>query len=377
MKEKIVIYTFIDAFGYDIFKDYPDFLKDIAVEVKPLKSVLGFTNTCLPSILTGQYSQDHGQASLFLYSKNSPFKWLKPFSILPGIFNRFRVRNILSKVVKKIHGYTGYFQLYSIPFDKLAYFDFTEKKDYFVPHNVEFDTMFNYCVDKKIPYYCSNWRISEEENLKDITNEIEKGEIEFAWLSLQSLDGVMHTHGTKAKQTKEKIKWLDEKLRDIYKKAKNSYEDVTLCIFSDHGMYDVTNGVDLISEINSLGLEYGKDYIAMYDATMARFWFKNDLAKEKITSKLSEIKQGKILDDEELKRLKTYFEDKRFGELFFLVEPKTMINPSFFGNALIKGMHGYHPDVSGSDAMLLSNKPIDKNLNSITDLRANFERELG
>ena len=333
MAKKLVIHTFIDAFGYEIYRQYPDFLKGIATNSKPLKSVLGFTNTCLPSILSGQYPQEHEQASLFFYSDNSPFKWMKPLSILPGFFDRFRVRNILSKVVKRIHNYTGYFQLYSIPFDKLCYFDFTEKRDYFVP-GAPFNTIFDYCVENNIEYHCSNWRKSESENLKAIKQSIKEAKVNFAWLYLPSLDATMHAHGTDSQATKDKVAYLDKELRDVYEEALKYYDEVSFYVFSDHGMYDVTTGYDLISDIDALGLEYGEDYVAMYDSTMARFWFKNETAKEKITKALILVKEGVILGNDDLKRVKTYFEDGRFGELFFLMNPKVMINPSYFAKNL-------------------------------------------
>lgn len=375
MAKKLVLYTFIDAFGYEIYKEHSSFLKEIAPESTELKSVLGFTNTCLPSILSGQYPQEHKQASLFYYSENSPFKWMKALSFLPGFFDRFRVRNILSKVVKKLHNYTGYFQLYSIPFNKLCYFDFTEKKDYFVP-GAPFNTIFDYCVENNIDYHCSNWRLGEDENLKIMNEKIKEAKIKFAWLYLPSLDGVMHMHGTQSEKTKEKIQWLDAQISNTYKEALKHYDEVSLYVFSDHGMYDVSGGYDLIKDIDSLGLTYGKDYIAMYDSTMARFWFKNPQAKEKITDKLKEVEAGDILSKEELQKIKTYFEDGRFGELFFLMKPSVMINPSYFGKNLIAGMHGYHPDAAGSNAMLLSNQKIDSCVKSITDIRKTMEMEL-
>jgi hypothetical protein len=114
----------------------------------------------------------------------------------------------------------------------------------------------------------------------------------------------------------------------------------------------------------------------MYDSSMARFWFKNEKAKEQITSKLQTVKSGTILDEEELKRVKTYFEDGKFGDLFFVMNPGIMINPSYFGKDLIAGMHGYHPDAKGSNAILLSNQKIDDSITSITDIRKTMEKEL-
>jgi len=375
MVKKLALYTFIDAFGYDIFKQHPHFLDGIITDSKPLKSVLGFTNTCLPSILSGKYPQEHEQASLFFHSENSPFKWMKILSLLPDFFDRFRVRNILSKIVKRLHNYTGYFQLYSIPFDKLSYFDFTEKRDYFVPGG-SFNTIFDYCVENNIKYHCSNWRESEASNINAIKNEIREGKIRFGWLYLPSLDGVMHTYGTQSDTASQKIDWLDAQIRNIYQEALKHYDEVSLYVFSDHGMYDISGGFDLISKIEALDLHYGKDYIAMYDSTMARFWFKNDVARKKISELLQTVQEGDILDDCALKEIKCYFEDGRFGELFFLMKPSIVINPSYFGKNLIKGMHGYHPEASGSNAILLSNRDLVDSVTSITDIRSTFEMEM-
>jgi len=373
--KKLALYTFVDAFGYEIYKQHDYFLEEIKKDVKPLQSVLGFTNTCLPSILSGQYPQEHKQASLFYYSEKSPFKWMKILSFLPSFFDRFRVRNLLSKMVKKLHGYTGYFQLYSIPFDKLGYFDFTEKRDYFVP-GAPFNTIFDYCVDNNIKYHASDWRMPEEHNIKALHEKIEESEIEFAWLYLPSLDGALHAHGTESEKIGEKIKWLDKEITSVYNKAKEHYDEVSLYVFSDHGMEDVIGGHDLIADIDSLDVKYGVDYVAMYDSSMARFWFKNNQAKEKITQKLRTIQSGTILDDEALKNVKTYFEDGKFGDLFFVMNPGVMINPSFFGKDLIAGMHGYHPDTKGSNAILLSTQHIDNDIVSITDIRKTMENEL-
>ncbi len=374
-KKRLVLHIFIDAFGYEIYKEHPYFLEGIIKDKKPLRSVLGFTNTCLPSILSGQYPQEHKQAALFFYSENSPFKWMRLLSFLPSLFDRFRVRNILSKIIKRVYNYTGYFQLYSIPFDKLCYFDFTEKRDYFVP-GAPFETIFDACVKHNIPYHCSNWRESEAFNLKEMHEKIKEGNIRFGWLYLPSLDGTLHAYGTKDEKVTQKILWLEREIKSIYHHALKHYDEVSLYVFSDHGMEDVTQGYNLISDIDSLSLTYGIDYIAMYDSSMARFWFKNEKAKEQITAKLQTINSGTILDDEELKRLKCYFEDGKFGDLFFMMNPGIMINPCYFGKNLIAGMHGYHPDAKASKAILLSNQKIDDSVTSITDIRKTMEKEL-
>ena len=92
----------------------------------------------------------------------------------------------------------------------------------------------------------------------------------------------MHTYGTEHQKTKEKLTWLQEQIDDVYNHANKNYDKVSLHIFSDHGMCDTVGTIDLISIVEKADLVYGKDYVAMYDSTMARFWFMNEEAKEEI-----------------------------------------------------------------------------------------------
>ncbi|MBV1883293.1 MAG: alkaline phosphatase family protein [Pseudomonadales bacterium] len=376
--KKLAMYVFIDAFGWEIYQKY-GFLKDKLRHSRRLETTFGFSSAADPSILTGRYPDEHGHWSSFYYSpETSPFKWFRYLDLLPSaIFDRWRVRHLLSKLLAKIYGYTGYFELYSVPFGKLPYFDYLEKYDYFVPKGIlNTDTIFDWCVENNINYYCSNWRDSEESIIKANMKIIQQGEIKMNYLYLPKLDGVMHNYGTNHLQVEEKIKWLEGQVEKVYEHACEYYDDVSLYVISDHGMADVTGSVDLIQEIEQLGLKFGQDYIAMYDSTMARFWFKNSKSKLLISQKLRSIKSGEIVSKEELQRMRVPQSDKKFGELFFLMTPGILINPSFMGLQVIPGMHGFHPEDKDSFATILSNREIDENINSITDIRKTMEFEL-
>ena len=43
------------------------------------------------------------------------------------------MRNRVSRWVARRNGYTGYFQLYSVPFSRLPHLDYTEKRDIYMP----------------------------------------------------------------------------------------------------------------------------------------------------------------------------------------------------------------------------------------------------
>ncbi len=376
--KKLALYTFIDAFGWEIYQRY-GFLNHILPNARRLETTFGFSSAADPSILTGRYPDEHTHWSSFYYDpENSPFKIFKLLSILPrSIFDRWRVRHWMSKLIAKGFGYTGYFEIYSVPFKYLPYFDYLEKHDYFVPGGIlKTDTIFDYCVENEIPYHCSNWRLSENENLEIAKDIISDGEIEFMYLYLPKLDAVMHAHGNQAPEVEQKIQWLEEEVKKVLDVARSNYDQVSLYAISDHGMANVTGSVDLISMINQTDLEFGEDYVAMYDSTMARFWILKDEARSKIINVLEDVEQGYIVSKQELKDMHVYFPDHKFGDLFFLMDEGILINPSFMGLKVIPGMHGYHPKAKDSYSFIASNREIPKNINSITDIRTTMESEI-
>lgn len=378
MKNKLVLCVFIDAFGWEVYQRY-GFLPDLLPHSRRLRTTFGFSSAADPSILTGRYPEEHTHWSCFYYSpQTSPFKVFKILAVLPRrIFDRWRIRHWMSKLIAKVKGYTGYFEIYSVPFKYLPYFDYLEKRDYFVPGGIlKTDTLFDKFHREGIPYYCSNWRHSEEIILMENREQIQTGQIQMNYLYLPKLDAVMHQYGTHHPQVEKKIRWLEKQVRDIYELAQKQYNEVTLTVFSDHGMTDVTGSVDLISSIEKLGLKFGKDYVAMYDSTMARFWFLREGVQEKIEGLLKKIPEGRTVDPEELKTMKVWFQDGKFGELFFLMNPGILINPSYMGLTVIPGMHGYHPDDTTSYSFIAANRILPDTINSITDIRSFVEQEV-
>jgi len=142
-------------------------------------------------------------------------------------------------------------------------------------------------------------------------------------------------------------------------------------------MATIHTNVDLMSKVQALGLEFGKDYVATYDSTMGRFWFFNDEARKKVEDVLATVPEGRILSREELKELGCDFEGDQYGELIFLMDAGVMIVPSDMGLTPITGMHGFHPDDADSDASLLSNVEPSYDVRSITDVVHLMRQEAG
>jgi hypothetical protein len=180
----ISMVVFIDALGWEVLKGR-QFLEEELPHRRKLRSVFGYSSACVPSILTGNWPQDHGHWSFFYFNPTtSPFKPLRILRWLPGrIVNRGRVRNWISKLVKRFYGFTGYFQLYNIPFNHVDLFDYCEKKGLFKPGGMNKGTnIFDHLEDNNVRYHVSNWRKSEDENLASVRADLAQGEISFAFL---------------------------------------------------------------------------------------------------------------------------------------------------------------------------------------------------
>lgn len=366
MKLKLCI--FIDAFGWEILQSHPYFLSDLAVEKKKLRTILGYSSACDPSIISGLKPSQHGLWSSYYYSPaTSPFKWEIYLQYLPKkIINKQRVRGVLSRWIKKIEGFTGYFQLYQLPFEHLHYFDYAEKQRIWSPGGLGKEkTIFDHLTAKEVPYYVGDEEGSDQKQLDKVKSLIESNSIQFAYLLLGQLDALMHAVGTHDHKVNRLVQWYDQQLKELIKTAEKHYEQVEWYIFSDHGMHDVVQTYDLQSKIDQLGLSYGKDFVAMYDSTMARFWYMHDEARQKIEARLNSLHVGRLLPDAKLIEEGVFFFDRRYGESVFLMNSGILIIPSFMGLNPIPGMHGYDPEDPSSYAMICSNRPLPSTLDSI------------
>ena len=123
--------------------------------------------------------------------------------------------------------------------------------------------------------------------------------------------------GSESPEVPAKLRVYEEWLRKLRGAAGEHYSEVRLHIFSDHGMANCDELLDLKAKIEPLPLKLGQDYAVVYDSTMARFWFFNQRARRDITVALSRVPQGRILPEAELKQLRAHFPDRYFGELIF------------------------------------------------------------
>lgn len=358
-KPLLPLFVFIDACGWEIIKNDP-FAANFAPHRHKLRSVFGYSSACVPSILSGKWPVEHRNWCYFVHSPStSPFRFLRPLRWLPRTVTTRRIfRRWLSKLVKRRLGFRGYFDLYNIPFEHISLFDFSEKKSPLQPRGMNRgENIFDFLEQHGVRYHSSDPNRSEDENYEGLRSAVSSEAIDFAFLYWAGLDGLLHQVGNQSPQVPAKLRDYETKVADLLKLAQTHYEEVRLYVFSDHGMANCDELLDLKAIIQDLPLTYTKDYAAVYDSTMARFWFFNQNAKRLISDALRGVAQGRILPDAELEQMGALFPDKHFGELIFLVKEGVLIVPSDMGERPIRAMHGYHPDEPQSYAALCTNLP--------------------
>lgn len=371
MKSILPLFVFIDACGWEIVRRHT-FAHELAPHRRPLRSVLGYSSACIPSILSGRYPCEHRNWCYFVHDpERSPFRSLRPLRWLPrALTGRRRVRRLLSRLVKARLGFRGYFDLYNLPFDLLPQFDFTERRSPLQPGGMNRgENVFDWLVARGIPYHVSDPARGEEGNLAALEDDVRRESIDFAFLYWPDLDGLMHRVGPDSPEVPAALQRYEARISRLMATARAHYQEVPLYVFSDHGMAACDTHVDLMSRIDALGLRQGEDYAAVYDSTMARFWFFRREARARITSLLETQPEGSILSHGELTDLGAYFPDHYFGELIYLLREGALIVPSHMGERPIRAMHGYHPDEAHSFAALLSNhSDVPAGINAIPDL---------
>ncbi len=373
MKDQLDIFIFIDALGWELLQRYEFLLKELPFR-REITMQFGYSCTAVPTILTGCRPFQHGHLSFFYYDpKNSPFKALKILHHLlrpRSFWNRGRVRNLLSKFLRKWYGFTGYFQLYQVPLDRIGSLNYCEKTDLFAAGGIHpVPNLQDRLLEAGVPYHISNWQKSEADNLAAAARAIRDDKTQFLFVYLADLDSLLHDQVGQDDPVRRKLMDYQNHIRNLLAEAKQHAEKVSLTVFSDHGMTPLMGCVDLKKVIAETTLQFGRDYAACYDSTMLRAWFLIPEAKEIFLREISSAAfPGHWLSSEEKVRYGIDGGPVNYGDEIFLLDPGYQIVPSDMCLKSLPGMHGYQPEDKDSLAVLLSTRPAAEQIREVADL---------
>ncbi len=305
MKNDFEVFMFADALGWELVQRHA-FLQNELPSRRSVEMQFGYSCSAVPTILTGKRPKEHGHLSLFEFAPDrSPFgvfRYLAPLLKPDCLWNRGRVRHRLSQIVKKLYGFTGYFQLYAMPFDRLAMMDYCEKKDIFARHGMApAVNLADMAAKLGVRGDISDWRLSDKENIEAGKNAVRSG-AEFIFIYTAELDGVLHQFVNEPEIIQAKLDWYAAEVREILNVCRERGGNWRFTLFSDHGMTPLTGTADIKGAVERTGLVFGKDYGGCFDSTLFRPVFLRSDAEKVIMEAVKPFeKQGHWLTMEEEK----------------------------------------------------------------------------
>lgn len=346
------IIVLIDALGWEIVRRF-DFCRELLPRAGPLETVLGYSSAAIPSLLSGTPPSRHGAWAMYSYApQRSPFKLLRALPKLPHAFE-WRLRVLTRWITERRKTIRGHYDLYEIPLNVLGYFDIAQRGDPYSPGGLREETVFDRMSAAGVDYRLWTYRTPEHQNFDDLCDAIESGS-SVLFLYTSELDALMHRVGIFHQDVAVKLDEYEQQIRRILERARKVGREAMVFLLSDHGMTDVCETVDLRKQVKSWGYRIGRDLLAFYDSTMARFWCKPDVRGE-LVRRLNATGWGRVVTEEELESHGCRFDDSSYGDVIFLLSPGWLIVPSFMGREAISAMHGYDPDDPFSKGCFMTN----------------------
>ena len=370
MSGKVKVFVFVDALGWAQVERY-GFLRDLLPHRREIEMQFGYSCTAIPTILTGKRPDEHGHLAFYDWApERSPFKamkWLAPLLRPRSFWRRGRVRNLLSRIVKRLYGFTGYFQLYGVPVERLPKLDYCEKKDIFVPGGLyPVKNLADVWGEQGFRYHISDWRLPEAENFRVAEDLFRRGAVDRAFVYSAAFDALQHDNVGRDDVLRPKVERYAESIRALHSALVEGGREFELTVFSDHGMTPLRGTADVPSALAKTGLAWGEDYASAIDSTMARFWWLKPGAEAKVRGALGGF-PGRWLTEGEMRGYGIWREDRKFGDAIFLADAGVQFVPSDMGVKPLNGMHGFDPADADSKACFLSTAPVPGGVTRVCD----------
>ena len=371
-----MVVVLVDALGWSLAGADPA-LAALLPHRRPLATALGFSSGALPTAFTGRPPREHGRWLMYRRAAGaSPFAG---FGLLRWLPARLRQGHRLSRWLTRLvarRGVRGYFHLYDVPRAELPAFDLAERADIFAPGGLPCDSLWDALERRRVRWRRWNWRTPEAVAFAELRARVEHGDDDLLFLYTAELDACLHREGSRGGGVRAQLARYADWLGGVRDAAARRGRPLWLYLCSDHGMVDVRERVDVMAALAPLPVRRGRDYLAFFDSTMARFWWRTPAARAAVRAALADEPRGRWLEPEELAREGADFADHAYGDDVFLLRPGALLLPSFMGRTPVAAMHGYdpsHPDMPG---LLASNRPLPDDVHHLRDLRRFLEAEL-
>lgn len=371
MKKTLIF--LLDAVRPDyISKDQMPFLYSLRKKnlFLPMKTQIGYSSGAHATIWSSLHQDKHGKFLIYYYDpNNSPFKWASWMIIIPPFFRKFFIaalkvpyykikalnRSQLPEWYRKIINYPP-----ALP-PRIAKLVSTGG---IIPKHK--DTLFTVLDKEKISWFTqTDFPVSYLTKSKPkLLEQFKLTDNKVDFFYFYYADGLGHVKGIYSKEMKDYLKKVDNTVKRLIMKAKEKHDDINYIIFSDHGMCEIKHHINIQKYLKKLPIKQPKDYIAFFDATMARFWVFNDKARKILDKVLRKIPHATFIDNKLKKKYHIEFKDRKWGDFMLVIDPHYRPFPDYFAplKFAIKSYHGYLPETPCTNGIFMSNfiKPKKK-----------------
>ena len=368
-ESSLSIIILVDGLGWSLVQQ-TGFLIDLLPHRGPATPPSGYSSAAIPALLTGLPPSTTGKWLLFARRRSGPGR-LHNFARLASIANRnvsvdFRLRRWVRWWCIRMRRWPPHFSLYQIPFTCLRELAFEDTDMGWAPRQVRGSpTLFPKIEASGQRLNLFGYPTQDERTLDTALEIISAGESGVCILYLWQLDSAFHSdfHDSARRQTA--VDRYAEGIRRLHDAARARHQHVNIAIVSDHGMTPVAGGVDVAAFLNECPVIRQVGPFVFYNSTLVQVWCDDRSALPRLRDALAGIPHGSLLSEERLRGEGVWFEDRRFGDLFVLMDEGWVVQPCFFGDELPSGMHGYDPTLPDSQAICLTNVDVGRP----TDLR--------
>jgi hypothetical protein len=343
---KVILY-FSDAFAWN-YLEPTDFMPDFWAERRPLETVLGYSSTILPCLISGQSPQRTGIWTEY-YRHDRPqrplVRWVVRSRVLLTPVNLARL--VLFRFARKAGHPAAH--LLRIPL-QLAHFFARHDMDYrkfppvALPVPTFADAAARYGLRFSFKYLKHGYDLDTE--LADLDRRLADNDVLFYYDP--SIDGHGHHAGADVVRLRPDLDRVERFLRAAAGLAAAGGGETHVLLFSDHGMTDVERTYDIFGALARLRL--GRDYLVFVDSTFARFWYADDQVRDRIRAACAAAPAG-FLDGGERRRYGIDFPDDRYGQDILVADEGVVFHPSYISPSGLRtrhypdrATHGYRPE---------------------------------
>jgi hypothetical protein len=170
------------------------------------------------------------------------------------------------------------------------------------------------------------------------------------YVPLPDLDGIGHLHRTTSDRWRAHLACLDAWVDQLARSFLERQPQGDVFVLSDHGMADVTAGVEFAIE-RELGRQSPQRYLYFTDSTLVRIWLRDPDLGPAIADFLARGQPWRPISRHERETYGLTRAD--FGDHIAVLREGRCFEPSTFARHIPAAMHGYHPDDPSQRAVLL------------------------